>query len=315
MEQLTKDMSLPAYEAATAFLATRYASNCRPRTLDLYRRVVTKFVSHLGGMKITRARQVRPEHALSYLSKRRQAGVSGGTLTIERTTILGFCRWLSRSGQAPEFPWSEAVPRIMRDVRTPRFLSEEECRKFFAAVKHLVYRRERVGGLRDVAMIAMLVDSGVRAGELTALRVYDLDLADLSATVSEDSKGRRDRTVTYSQRTARLIRAYLRSREDQSADSPLWLTRRGTALCRVRLFGIVREVAKAAGLRDVNVRSLRHTAATLRLRYGATVTDVQRLLGHRRVETTMLYAHLVDDDVRQRLRESCPLDRIGGEDV
>jgi hypothetical protein len=135
----------------------------------------------------------------------------------------------------------------------------------------------------------------LRLGELESLRLDDLDLAGRRLTV-RDGKGRQDRTVYLTDRTVAALQAYL-DRRGMGGSDHVFLYR-----YRALHKDLIRARLKAAGERvgvHVTPHRLRHTCATQLLNAGCRVTSIQKLLGHRRLNSTMVYARVHDRTVAE----------------
>ena len=297
-------------KAVQEFIAAKYAANCRDATLRCYSRVCTHFVGHLNELSITATYKIAPQDIVDYLLTRKRQGLKPTTINLERAIIISFLRWLSVRGLCRNIEWTAQIEKLRLDKRAPRFLTESECRQLLDSAKYIVFRRERFVRIRDLAMVSFLLDTGVRESEMLNLKVKDIDLIERSAKVSELAKGREERMVWFSAKTARLLKIYLRERPTERNSDPLWVSRRKRCISRSRLYQIVREVAEAVGLDNVCVHSLRHSTGSLLAKYDFPPTYIQHLLGHKNLQTTMQYIHTTDDEIKARYRNCAPVDRL-----
>lgn len=149
-------------------------------------------------------------------------------------------------------------------------------------------------GHRDRAIVEMLYSSGLRASELTGLRLGDLKWDE--GILSVKGKGSKWRLVPISGEAMRQLRLYLSCRAQfatsDSQDS-LFLNQRGGTLSRMSVYTIVSRAAERAGIaKSVSPHTLRHSFATHLLEGGADIRQVQELLGHENITTTEIYTHL-----------------------
>jgi len=149
-------------------------------------------------------------------------------------------------------------------------------------------------GHRDRAIVELLYSSGLRASELTSLRLSDLKWDD--GILSVKGKGSKWRLVPMSGEAMRQLRLYLSCRAQfttsDSQDS-LFLNQRGGTLSRMSVYTIVSRAAERAGItKSVSPHTLRHSFATHLLEGGADIRQVQELLGHENITTTEIYTHL-----------------------
>jgi integrase/recombinase XerD len=174
--------------------------------------------------------------------------------------------------------------------------------------KHGKYVEEsRSTGLRDRAILLTLLDTGVRASELCDLRIFDYDLKTGRLHVRK-GKGDKSRYVWAGEATRKAIWRFLASRPDAKPEHPLFPTRTDQPLDRSNLLKMISACAKRAGVIAANVHKFRHTFAITFLRNGGTVLELQRLLGHERVDTLKIYVTLAESDLSAAQRRASPAD-------
>jgi len=162
---------------------------------------------------------------------------------------------------------------------------------------------------RDRALFEVLYGSGLRRGECVRLDLADVDLAEGTLLI-RNGKGRKDRVVPLTGRARQAIAAYLAAVRPRLADSSgeraLFLSVRGGRLGVSGLSRVVAKAARDAGVQGVSTHSLRHACATHLLQGGADVRAIQRLLGHKRINTTALYTRVESREVAEMLRRCHP---------
>jgi integrase/recombinase XerD len=232
----------------------------------------------------------------AYVETRLKAGIAASTLNRQLRDLWAFLRFVEGQGQ----PVSAAVfriPRLKEAKSLPRFLSEQAYRRLEEQVLN-----QTAAGTRDDRMdrawFYLLAYGGLRLGELCDLRVEDVDLAGQRLMVRE-GKGRRDRVIPLSQATVTVLGEYLAVRGEARTDHLLTM---GQAAVKPRL---VRQrlarYGRAIGLK-VWPHRLRHTLATRLVNTGMPIVSIQRLLGHNKLETTMIYARVHDITVEHDFR-------------
>jgi site-specific recombinase XerD len=189
------------------------------------------------------------------------------------------------------------LPGLKEPDHLPRFLTDEQVRRVRDDLEMRVEQarspvRQR-DALLDRAAFYLLWQGGLRLGEVEALRLEDVDLAGRRLTI-RDGKGRKDRTVYLTDRAVAVLQDYLNRRGMGGSDHVFLYRHRSLRqdLIPARL--------KAAGQRvgvKVSSHRLRHTYATQLLNAGCRVTSIQKLLGHRHLNTTMIYARVHDRTV------------------
>ena len=190
-------------------------------------------------------------------------------------------------------------------VLTPKFgrhlpdvLTTGEIDRIIAAVDGTTPKE-----IRDAAMLEVLYSCGLRVSELTSLRIRDLFFGEGYIRVT--GKGDKQRLVPISSTARERIHRYLEVRRSARAgEETLFLNNRGSSLTRVMIFTILREAARRAGIeKKISPHTFRHSFATHLLEGGASIRQVQELLGHESILTTEIYTHLDDSHLRQTVEE------------
>ncbi len=249
------------------------------------------------------------EHLAGLKSKRAMAGSS---VIRHLATIRVLCRFLQSTGKIQKNP-TEHLDRPTRWKKIPSILSPKQMKQLLdAAHKVELKPTPRLGQrkaedlplqLRDAAALELLYACGLRATEVTTLRVDDLKPT--LGVVIVTGKGNKQRLVPVGKPAMDAVNMYLTQcrpmlvRTDHRDQGRLLLSRTGRPLERMAVWLIVKKYAKAAGLSKVHPHVLRHSFATHLLTGGADLRVVQELLGHSDIGTTQIYTH-VD---RSRLKD------------
>lgn len=168
--------------------------------------------------------------------------------------------------------------------RPPSYLKGWQREKLLASVTNL----------RDRAILSLFCFDGLRRNELHMLDRSDLDFQERTVLVRFGKRGKW-RKLRLHPVAAQAIEAYLASRTDD--DPALFISREHHRISNRSLNAILDRHAKPAGLDQITVHGLRHTFATALMRQSKDLRVVQRALGHSRIETTAIYAHLEDDEM------------------
>lgn len=239
---------------------------------------------------------VRRQYILDYMDHRLEAGIAASSVNQELRAFQAFLRYLS--GQEIPIPLALLrIPGLKQPDRLPRFLTDEQVRlvrdDLDARAVRVSSSDRRRDALLDRAAFYLLWQGGLRVGELEELRLEDLDLPGRKLVVRQ-GKGRQDRTVYLWGTAVGALQDYLAVRGAGPTDH-VFLYRN-----RMLRKDLVRARIKAAGRRagvKVTPHRLRHTCATQLLNAGCRVTSIQKLLGHRRLNSTMIYARAHDHTV------------------
>jgi integrase/recombinase XerD len=282
--------------AVEAFL--RYCAeekHLAPNTLSAYRQDLAEFQRAVGGGR--RVTAIQAGDVLGFrndLSAER--GLSAATVKRRLACLRAMFGWLVRRDVLDTSPFAKTELRIRLPARLPRCLDTRDVRRLM--------RHRGSHGIDCALAIALLLATGIRVGELTALRLDDVDA--ISGRLKIFGKGSRERTVFVTdQRLREELRQYVASRHGtagQTAQASLLIDEQGRTLSAARIRHAIAGLGRVAGVkRHVTPHMLRHTAATMLLESGTDIRFVQRLLGHRSIVTTQIYTHVSDRALRTAL--------------
>ena len=201
----------------------------------------------------------------------------------------------------------EASP--MEFIQSPKFgrhlpdvLTTDEIDRIIGAIDCSTPK-----GLRDSAMLEVLYSCGLRVSELVSLRLGDLFFGE--GYIRVIGKGDKQRLVPVSDTARDRIYAYLDCRKGaRKSEEILFLSNRGRRLTRVMVFKIIRQAVLRAGIdKQVSPHTFRHSFATHLLEGGASIRQVQEMLGHENIVTTEIYTHLNNDHLRETVERYLPL--------
>lgn len=191
-------------------------------------------------------------------------------------------------------------PKFGRQL--PDILSSDEIDRIIAAVD-----TSTVKGLRDQAMLELLYSCGLRVSELITLRMQDLFFGE--GYIRVIGKGDKQRLVPISAVARERVYRYLDKRPGaRSNEEVIFLNNRGRKLTRVMVFTILKQAAQRAGIdKHISPHTFRHSFATHLLEGGASIRQVQEMLGHESILTTEIYTHLDRSHLRRTVEEHLPV--------
>jgi integrase/recombinase XerD len=241
--------------------------------------------------------------------------VSPGTLRQWLSCVRGFFAWMNESGRLVHNP--AAALKLPRKTRTlPHVLNESEIAQLIETPDATTTL-----GLRDRALMEVLYATGIRLAEAHKLDLYDVDTAS-GLLIVRQGKGGRDRVVPLTENASRWLSRYItdarpelaagitrvrgksnrrssiRKLQSRAPTPALWLTKEGRRLSKQMIAQRITGYARQAGIR-ATPHTFRHSCATHLLRGGASIRHVQRLLGHRGLETTEIYTHVEIEDLKR----------------
>lgn len=232
--------------------------------------------------------------------------------------MRSFFKWAERDlgASRPDIPIK--MPKWENKEIVP--LTEEEVKALVKACEYSIvpagkrrsYIYKHPNSLRDKAIILTLIDTGVRVGELTRLKVNDVILENGEVFVRPYHVKKTLSRTTYLGKTARRsVWRYLVSREDLRDDEPLFVTEDNHPISRERVLNMLSQLGKSLGIPKVHPHRFRHTMAIQYLRNGGDIFTLQRILGHRRLEMVNRYLNIVSSDVKSAHQRASPADRWG----
>jgi integrase/recombinase XerD len=239
--------------------------------------------------QITRARGVGLPLISEYLAERKRGGLSASSIKLVVVALKIFFRFATAQGWVAKDPTDSLVlPRIERYL--PETLNELQIEQLLDSVD-----QQAPLGLRDRAMLELLYASGLRISELAGAKLENLNLEE--GVVRVTGKGNKTRLVPVGRKACAALAAYLERERPQlvrpRTGSEVFLSVRGARLTTVRIWQIVKAVARRSGLEaNVYPHLLRHSFATHLLGNGADLRIIQEMLGHADISTTQVYTHV-----------------------
>ena len=212
------------------------------------------------------------------------------TIDNIRRILSSFFTWLEDEDYILKSP-VRRIHKVKTVINVKETYSDEE----------LEMMRDNCDELRDLAMIDLLASTGMRVGEMVLLNRSDIDFHERECIVL--GKGSKERVVYFDARTKIHLQNYLDCRTDDN--SALFVTLRMPNE-RLKIGGVetrLREFGKKLGLRKVHPHKFRRTLATMAIDKGMPIEQLQRLLGHERIDTTLQYAMVKQSNVKNAHRK------------
>jgi integrase/recombinase XerD len=239
--------------------------------------------------KIVRSREVGLPLISEYLAERKRGGLSASSIKLIVVALKIFFRFATLQGWVERDPTDAlTLPRIERYL--PETLNEIQVEQLLESVD-----TKAPLGLRDRAMLELLYASGLRISELTGTKLENLNLEE--GVVRVTGKGNKTRLVPVGRKACAALASYLERERPRlvkrRTGSEVFLSSRGARLTTVRLWQIVKSIARRSGLEaNIYPHLLRHSFATHLLSNGADLRIIQEMLGHADISTTQVYTHV-----------------------
>ena len=264
------------------FLSAKRIEGCSEKSLKYYESTITSMLSELGKS----VKHIVTDDIRTYLTEY-QARKQSSKVTIDniRRILSSFFSWLEDEDYILKSP----VRRIHK-VKTGTNIKETYTDEA------LELMRDNCTELRDLAIIDMLASTGMRVGEMVLLNREDIDFNERECVVF--GKGDKERIVYFDARTKIHLQNYLNSRND---GNPALFVSLQKPHNRLQISGIevrLRQYGKRLGLNKVHPHKFRRTLATMAIDKGMPIEQLQQLLGHRRIDTTLQYAMVKQSNVK-----------------
>ena len=267
---------------AKMFIAAKRIEGCSERTLNYYETTIKTMVEKLS----KKVNSIETEDLRNYLSEY-QAKNNCSKVTIDnvRRILSSFFAWLEDEDYIMKSP-VRRIHKVKATQTVKETYTDEELEEM----------RDACVEIRDLAMVDFLASTGVRVGELVNLDRVDIDMQERSCVVL--GKGGKEREVYFDARTKIHLQNYLNSRIDNNPALFVSLLR---PYDRLKISGVeirLRELGKRINIKKIHPHKFRRTMATKAIDKGMPIEQVQVLLGHRKIDTTLQYAMVNQNNVR-----------------
>ena len=267
--------------------------DAKPKTVETYTRALRQLFNYFSFNGI---RQPQREDIIAFREELQASGHKPTTIQNYITATKLFFSWTSQEGLYPNVAEHLKGAKLNRDHKKD-YLTSRQVKEVLENIE-----RDSLKGLRDYAILTLMVTGGLRDIEVARADIGDLRTAGESTVLYIQGKGRDEKTdyVKISPQVERAIRAYLTARGTTDDTEPLFTStsnnNSGKRITTRSISGIVKERLKKAGYDSprLTAHSLRHTAVTLSLLAGSELAEVQQFARHANIATTMIYNHSIE---------------------
>lgn len=264
------------------FLSAKRIEGCSERTIKYYQTTV----KHLLSQTETNVRRISTEEIREYLSNyQKRNNCSNATVDNVRRNISSFFSWLEEEDYILKSPMKR-IHKIKTKTVVKSVISDEGIEKL----------RDNCKEKRDLAIIDLLYSTGIRVGELVNLNIEDIDLEGRECVVY--GKGDKERRVYFDAKAKVHLKEYIENRNDNNA--ALFVTL-DAPFDRLKISGVeirLRKLGRELNLERIHPHKFRRSMATRAIDKGMPIEQVQKILGHSQIDTTMQYAMVNQNNVK-----------------
>ena len=280
--KIEKRKQISNQEYLKMFLAAKTIEGCSKRTIQYYRVTIEKMLTVMNQP----IRKITTEDMRSYLSQYQEwNGCSKVTVDNVRRNISSFFSWLEEENYILKSPMRR-IHKIKTNQQVKEIITDEDIERL----------RDSCSCKRDLAMIDLLYSTGIRVGELVNLNISDVDFEARECVVF--GKGGKERKVYFDAKSKLHLQAYLSSRVD---DNEALFVTLDAPHDRLKISGVeirMRSLGRSNNLTRIHPHKFRRTMATRAIDKGMPIEQVQKILGHSQIDTTMQYAMVNQSNVK-----------------
>lgn len=269
------------------FITSKKIEGCSSRTTSYYEMILKRLFKHIQFS----VKKITTEDLRKYLDDYQKQS-SAGKVSIDniRRILSSFFNWLEGENYILKSPM-----RRIHKIKSVKVVKETYSSEMMQII------RDNCQNIRDLAIIDLLSSTGMRVGELVRLNKYDIDFNNKECIVL--GKGDKERRVYFDSVTKIHLKRYLNSRDD---DNDALFVSKLKPHNRLEISGVeimLRKLGRKLGITRIHPHKFRRTLATNAIDKGMPVEQVQKLLGHTKIDTTMQYAMVDQNNVKNSYRK------------
>lgn len=282
----TRSTDVIVYDNSNTKILRNYVASLRLEgkselTIDQYYRIINMFLRTIGKpVKQILTGDIR-YYLARYMADRK---VEKTTLDNQRRAISAFFSWLAAEEYIGRNPMLR-IKKIKTDKRVKKAFSDMELERL----------RNCTESIKEKALMEFLLSTGCRVTEVARLHIQDIDFNKKEAVVH--GKGDKERIVYITDRSMYYLRLYLDYRKEEKNTS-VFLNRNHYGMTKHNIEVLFSKLGKRAGVSKVHPHRFRRTFATNALRRGMSLQNLQKLMGHEKIETTMVYCDVAESGVQ-----------------
>ena len=275
-------MEIMNSEYLNYFISAKKVEGCSSKTMKYYNEIIRKFLDSTE----KKIKDITTDDIRKYLSDyREKSKCSGATIDNFRRVFSSFFAWLEDEDYIVKSP-VRRIHRIKTTDAVKETFTDENIEKM----------RDYCTNLRDLSIIEMFISTGMRVGELVNLDISDVNFEDRSCIVL--GKGNKQREVYFDARTKLHLKNYLKGRKDNNKALFVSNKKPHQRLTGQTVEYLIRTLGKKLEIKKAHPHKFRRTMATMAIDKGMPIEQVQKLLGHKKIDTTMHYAMVNQTNVK-----------------
>ena len=264
------------------FLSSKELEGCSKRTINYYKETLDKFENKFKKS----IKDIKTDEIREYLTKHKiQTNCSAITIDNIRRILSSFFSWLENEDYIIKSP-IRRIHKIKTTSVIKEIISDENIEKI----------RDYCSNIRDLAIVELLISTGIRVGEIVNLNINDIDFENRSCIVL--GKGNKQREVYFDAKTKIHLKQYISKRKDNNNALFVSLKKPHQRLSISGIELIIRNLGNKTNIKKIHPHKFRRTLATMAIDKGMPIEQVQKLLGHVKIETTMHYAMVNQSNVK-----------------
>ena len=264
------------------FLDAKKIEGCSERTIQYYKVTIEKMFDSITEP----VRKITTEEMRTYLSDYQKLNnCSRVTVDNIRRNISSFFSWLEEENHILKSPMRR-IHKIKTNQQVKEVITDEDIERL----------RDKCSCNRDLAMVDLLYSTGIRVGELVNLNIKDIDFEERECVVF--GKGGKERKVYFDAKAKLHLQSYINSRSD---NNPALFVTLDSPHDRLKISGVeirMRELGRSLNLSKIHPHKFRRSMATRAIDKGMPIEQVQKILGHSQIDTTMQYAMVNQSNVK-----------------
>lgn len=264
----------------TAFIEHLTSQAKSKHTIVAYKKDLEQFIAYLSSLEVTDVKEVKKDTIDGFIAKLLGEGYTRKSASRKLNSIRTFFRFLKREEIIVQNPSLE-VSHPKYTQAAPRILSKLEYRALRDFAKE---------DRRTYAMVELLLQTGLRIGELADIKLSD---------VNDDGLKVEDRVIPLNKAVRKAVSDYVKSRHDTQSEF-LLVTKTGRALLVRNIRSIITRCFREVGIENAKVQDLRNTFIAYQLQNGASISYISKIVGHKRLSSTEKYLELIQQEAEKK---------------